>query len=356
MGMVGCGGISHAHGRAAASIPDLVKFVACCDVQREAAGKWAAAYQCPGVYTDYVEMICKAELDGVLLATWPNQHREQIEKCLAAGARNILCEKALTLSTRETVEIWNMVCGANAFLMEGFMYRHHPAIRRLEELIASGEIGSVDNIRAEFGWDNGPLHPEPAPPPEQRNWRTRRDCGGGVPYDAACYAVNACGHFARALPTRVVASGTVSRTLDVIMRLFGIIDYANGVNGIVLSSHGQQFSQELQIEGSAGHLHLPVAWTLNGESVIQRRQEVNWAEVRTDTHAVPRTDSYRLQLENFAAVVRGEARPLLPLAQSVVNTAVIEALVTSLLERRPVDIALPAGITDEYERMLKETA
>ena len=356
MGMVGCGGISHAHGKAAAAFPDFVRFVACCDVRREAAETWAATYGCASVYTDYAEMIRKEALDGVLLATWPNQHREQIEQCLAAGARNILCEKALTLNAQEAVEIWNLVRSAKAFLMEGFMFRHHPAIRRLEELIARGEIGAVDNIRAEFGWYNGPLHPEPVPPPEQRNWRLRRDCGGGVPYDATCYAVNACGHFARALPTRVFASGTISRTLDVIMRLFGVIDYANGVNGIVLSSHAQQFSQELQIEGSAGHLHLPVAWTVNGESVIQRRHSVGWADVHADTHAVRKADSYRLQLENFIAVVKDQAQPLLPLVQSVVNTCVIEALVTSLLERRPVDIALPADIAAEYERMLKEMA
>jgi predicted dehydrogenase len=325
--------------------------VACSDVRREAAADWSARYS-PGaaVYTDYVEMVRKEALDGLLLATWPNQHREQVETCLAAGARNILCEKALTLTGREAVEIWQMVRAAKAFLMEGFMYRHNPAIRRLEKLIADGEIGTVDNIRAEFGWDNGPLHPQPVPPPEQRNWRLRRDCGGGVPYDATCYAVNACGHFARALPTRVFATGTVSRTLDVVMRLFGVIDYANGVNGVVLSSHGQQFSQELQVEGSAGHLHLPLAWTVNGESTIQRRHTVGWAQIRADTHVVRKADSYQLQLENFIAALKGQARPLIPLAQSVANTFVIDALVTSVLERRPVEITLPAEIAAEYQQ------
>jgi len=359
LGIVGCGGIAGAHGTAslAREVTSQAQFVACCDVRREAAADWAAQYSAGvAIYTDYSEMLRKEALDGVLLATWPNQHREQVEACLAAGARNILCEKALTLTGREAVEIWRMVHAANAFLMEGFMFRHNPAIRRLEELIARGEIGTVDNIRAEFGWNTGPLHPEPVPPPEQRNWRLRRDCGGGVPYDAACYAVNACGHFARALPTRVVATGTVSHTLDVIMRLFGVIDYANGANGIVLSSHGQQFCQELQIEGTMGHLHLPIAWTVYGESVIQRRHTMSWAEIRTDTHVTRKADSYQLQLENFIAAMKGQAKPVIPLVQSVVNTFVIEALVTSVLERRPVDIALPADIAAEYHRMLKEMA
>jgi predicted dehydrogenase len=122
----------------------------------------------------------------------------------------------------------------------------------------------------------------------------------------------------------------------------------------VLSSHGQQFSQELQIEGTAGHLHLPIAWTVNGESTIQRRHTVGWAEVRTDQHVTRKADSYQLQLDNFIAAVKGQTKPLLPLAQSVANTFVIDALVTSILERRPVDISLPAEIAAEYHRYLKE--
>jgi predicted dehydrogenase len=40
-------------------------------------------------------MIGEHELDGVLIATWPTQHRERILGCLEAGARHILGEKSL---------------------------------------------------------------------------------------------------------------------------------------------------------------------------------------------------------------------------------------------------------------------
>ena len=357
LGIIGCGAISHLHG-AASQAPPVARqghFVACCDLDEDAAGNWAQRYWPQAVvYTDFLEMVRTERLDGVLLATWPNQHRRQVEQLIQAGMKSILCEKALTLTGREATEMYELAQAGAVFLMEGFMYRHHPAIRRIEQLIAEGVIGEVDNIRGEFGWNNGPLAPQPAPPLEHRNWRQRPDCGGGVPYDATCYAVNACGHFARSLPTRVLATGTLSRTLGVIMRLFGTIDYAGGVTGVVLSSHGQQFSQELQIEGSEGHLHLPIAWTIYNESTILRRHMAGWAELRADTHITPKADSYQLQLENFIAVIKGRAKPLVPLVQSVVNTFVIEALVTSVLERRPVDVILPPGVAAGYEQVLKE--
>jgi hypothetical protein len=60
--------------------------------------------------------------------------------------------------------------------------------------------------------------------------------------------------------------------------------------------------------------------------------------------AAPDANSYQLQLENFAAVIRGEARPVVPLAQSVANTIVLEALVTSMQERRVAEVKLPEAV------------
>ena len=356
LAIIGCGGISQAHGNASKARPvaSQAQFVACCDVREDAAKGWAAQHSPQAAaYTDYEQMIREQSLDGVLLATWPNQHREQVERCLSLGIKNILCEKALTLTGQEAAEMWRLTRSAKAFMMEGFMYRHHPVIRRMEALIAGGEIGAVDNIRAEFGWYQWPAEALKVPR-EQRDWRLRRECGGGVPYDATCYAVNACGHFARSLPTRAMASGTEDKAFDVLMRLFGIIDYANGVNGYVGSSHEQQFVQELQIQGAGGHLFLPLAWTIYDEVTLQRRHAEGWAHVLVDEFRIGKADSYALQLENFIAVIQGRAKPVLPLTQSVVNTYVIEALVTSALAREPVDIRIPADVAAEFGQVMEE--
>lgn len=343
LGIIGCGDISHAHGGAASAIPRQARFTACCDIRHEVAEAWATRYGATAVYRDYGEMIQREELDGILLATWPNQHREQIELALQAGARAILCEKALTLTGREAVEIYDLVTRADAFLMEGFMYRHHPAMRMMEQLVAQGAIGNVDNVRGEFSAFDAETQ---ASSDTTRNWRQRRECGGGVPYDFACYAVNACGAFCGGVPTRVNAVGGVSAAYDTVNRLFGIIEYSTGQIGFISSSKQTHFSQELQVEGGGGSLFLPLAWTIYDNAVIERRYTEGWAQLRTETYRITKADAYQRQLENFAAVIRGEATPVMPLAQSVVNAFVVEALVTSLLERQPVEITIPDHIRD----------
>ena len=51
-------------------------------------------------------------------------------------------------------------------------------------------------------------------------------------------------------------------------------------------------------------------------------------------------------MENFAAVAQGKSKPVMPLAESVINTFTIEALVTSLHERRVVEVHCPEEIVN----------
>ena len=341
--LIGCGDISHAHARAARD-SRKVRFVTCCSRNEDKARQWAALYGCRSYYTDYAEMLGRESVDGVPLATWPSQHREQIERCIALGVRNILCEKALALTGAEAMDIWEKVRGARAFLMEGFMYRHHPAIRKIQKLLAADEIGPVDSVRACFSV----LDPETEPATSaDRNWRQRKECGGGVPYDLACYCVNACRHFAGGVPLRVYCRVELSEVYGTIVRMHGVVEFDNGRVSIVESSKRACLSQELQVSGTRGIITLPTAWTISEDATITVRQSAPWPSPLVDTLQVLRTDSYRLQLENFAAVIRGRSQPVVTLAESVANTFTIDALVRSGLEKRSCDVDVPKQIRAE---------
>ena len=334
LGIVGCGGISSLHGKASQAVAD-VRLVSCCDLRTERAEEFAKRYGCDSQYDNYRRMIHEQDLDGILLATWPNQHREQVERCLDAGVRHILCEKALALTGDEAREIRDLVETAGALLMEGFMYRHHPVIAEIEALIASGSLGTIDSVRGVFS----SFDPETAPvTDEERNWRQRKECGGGVPYDFACYATNACNHFADGDPLCVYGLGSVSAQYETINRMFGLIQYDNGCVGMIESSKGASHSQELRITGSEGIVTLPISWTVLQEATYFISSCEDWADIRTERRQVPVADSYQLQLENFVNVARGRAEPCMPLSDSVKNCATVEALVQSIECRRDVEV------------------
>ncbi|MCY3896640.1 MAG: Gfo/Idh/MocA family oxidoreductase [Chloroflexi bacterium] len=366
IGVVGCGGISNSHGRAGLA-SDKLQLVACCDIRESVAREWAETYDCEAWYTDYEEMIRDQDLDGVVLATWPNQHREQIERCLNAGARNILSEKSLTGTGQEAWELAQLVESAGAFLMEGFMYRHHPHVAELERQVAAGTIGRIDSVRATFS----AFDPEPESPTDpNRNWRRDPERLGGSPWDVTCYAINAANHFASigaggrgtgkgsnpdgtlgfdakslvaARPTRVWGVGSISKTYGTLNRQFGLIEYDSGCVGFVEGNRQAHLSEELQIAGSDGRLGIRRAFRPHAEPVIEHQYgKGEWREI-----PIPGAEMYRLQMENFADVAQGVAEPVMPLIQSVVNMHTISALVTSQREDRLVDVELPAGLFEE---------
>jgi D-xylose 1-dehydrogenase (NADP+, D-xylono-1,5-lactone-forming) len=340
LGIIGCGGISERHARGAAQ-SDEVDIVACCDVRLEAALDWARSHGCERAYGDYRTMLREHELDGVILATWPNQHHEHILGCLEAGARAILCEKSLTLTGAEALDVWSAATAEGALVAEAYMYRHHPAFRLLEEVVASGEVGDVDTVRAAFSL----FDPAEAGADDVgREWRQQPELGGGVPWDLAGYCVDACNRFAASPPLHVAALASRSERYGTIDRLFGLIEYANGRVGIVESSKRSDFDHELRIDGSHGHALLDVAWRIEGDTRVQLARSTGWGVFETRRIPVAATDPYRLQLEQFARAARGETAAMPSLPESVVTAFTLDALLVSAAERTVVTVEVPDAV------------
>ena len=180
LGIVGCGQIASWHGRAAAATK-AVELVACCDQRHGLAEQYAKEYGCERSYAELDEMLAGGqELDAVLLATWPMNHRDAIIKCLDQGIRLILCEKSLTCDPEDAYEVWEAAARTGAKIVEGLMWRHHPAIQTVDGLIASGRLGKLDYIRAQFDFF---VPEEAAADDPTRNWRHQAELGGGVPWD-----------------------------------------------------------------------------------------------------------------------------------------------------------------------------
>jgi predicted dehydrogenase len=340
LGIVGCGAVAERHARGAAASSE-VAIVACADVRAEVAQEWAARHGCERAYPDYDSMVREHELDGVVLATWPTLHREQVLGCLEEGVRAILCEKALALSGSEALEIWSAAAEVGALVVEGFMYRRHPAIARIDDLLATGAIGEVDSVHAAFSL----LAPEEESPDDpNRDWRQRAECGGGVPYDVACYCVDACNRFAASPPRRAQAVTTTSSRYGTVVRLFGLVEYANGRVGTIESSLRSDVQHELRINGSRGHIRLPIAWRIDHPTEVVMARSIGWDVFEEERFPAPVVDAYRLELEGFAAAARGEAPPIPTLAESVVTAFTTDALLASAAQGRAVVVELPDGL------------
>jgi predicted dehydrogenase len=360
LGLVGCGGIAYEHGHAQERYVPDVRFAACADANLDAARNFAERFGVPRWHPSLQEMLAGGDVDGIFIATWPSNHLQLIEECIRAGAKKILCEKPIVLNRQEALRLWAVANEAGATVLEGLMYRHHPAIIRLEELARGGDIGELDHVRASFSYFKAErLSRETIDPNDpHRPWRFRRNDGGGALYDIGVYAINACTALAASLPVRAVAFGRSNDNFGVADKAIGMVEYANGCVGEVESTEAASTTQEIQVSGSLGSLFVPQAWTIYEDSVIELRRPVPSQyrpldrpfAVMTDRFAAPAANGWACQLANFGRMIRGGEPPRITLAESVVNTCILDALVTSLESGEIVDIVIPEDVAQQFEK------
>ncbi|HEV7565988.1 MAG TPA: Gfo/Idh/MocA family oxidoreductase [Microbacteriaceae bacterium] len=363
-GVIGAGFIAGVHGIAAQAIPETFSIVAAADASPAAAAAIVARFGWQSAYNSVAEMIQNESLDGVIISTWPSSHMELLEQCIASGVKYVLCEKPLVLTGEQALKIWDLASQAGCTVVEAFMYRHHPAIARIEEIVASGRLGKIDHVRASFTYLNKAMNGRIDPKDPNRPWRYRADQGGGALYDIGTYAINASTHFAGGVPTRVAAFGRARNEYGTNDKIIGLIDFDNDIVGMIESSEVSDSNQEVQISGELGTLHLPAAWNIYDEtsitirSVINSEHRDNERAFRTlqDVFSIPRSNAFQDQLVNVAKVVRGEAKPRVSLAETVINTITMEALARSLNERDEIDVVVPEQIATAFRAAISARA
>ena len=68
------------------------------------------------------------------------------------AGKAVLVEKPAGMNAAEVVTLTEVAAQEGVFFMEAFMYRCHPQIARVLEVIAAGEIGDIVHIRTAFGF------------------------------------------------------------------------------------------------------------------------------------------------------------------------------------------------------------
>lgn len=113
----------------------------------EKAKTFAATHHIPHCYTDIKALLKDPNIDAVYIGLPNHLHKEYV--ILAANARkHILCEKPFTTNLQDAQDAFVAVHKANVFCMEALMYRSHPFIARLAEVIQNKVIGDIKFIHA----------------------------------------------------------------------------------------------------------------------------------------------------------------------------------------------------------------
>lgn len=114
-----------------------------------------AARRAPGVWTttDANALIAAPDVDAVVVATPVSSHFELARRALLAG-KHVLVEKPLASTSTEAEQLIAEAASRKLVLMVDHTFAYTAAVRKIRELVASGELGEVyyyDSVRINLG-------------------------------------------------------------------------------------------------------------------------------------------------------------------------------------------------------------
>jgi predicted dehydrogenase len=287
----------------------VVAAVAARDVSRAQA--FAAKHDIARVHDSYEALIADPGLDAVYNPLPNGLHGRWTRAALAAG-KHVLCEKPFTANAAEAREIAELAAKSDRVVMEAFHYRYHPMALRIEEIIASGELGKLKRVEAALCF----------PLPKFSDIRYNYSLAGGATMDAGCYAVHMVRTFGGSTP-EVVSAQAKLRDPQVDRAMTAEVQFADGHTGRIRCSmwSSRLLDISAHVVGDRGELRalnpvLPQMFhRLSVRSSSGKRVE-----------RFPRRASYAYQLDAFAAaVLRGEPVKTTP-EDAIENMAVIDAI------------------------------
>jgi len=247
VGVIGCGRIGLVHLGAITKAPG-VKVVNISNPTVSKAEAAALKYNVARFTSEAMEVITDPEVDAVWICSPSSFHAEQIKAC-AANGKDVFCEKPIATDLAETIEAINACNDAKVKLMIGLQRRFDSNFQRVQEALASNEVGTPIMIKL--------CSRDPSPPPFEYV-----KGGGGIFVDMAVHDLDMSRFLAGANPIEILAIGSchIDKSIEALEGAESydtascLVRYPNGVQAHIdvcrQSSYG--YDQRAEVLGTKG--------------------------------------------------------------------------------------------------------
>ncbi|MDA0747408.1 MAG: Gfo/Idh/MocA family oxidoreductase [bacterium] len=214
----------------------------------ERAETLAAEFGAARSYTHVASLLDDPEVDAVYVSSPPHLHCEHVVAAAKRG-KHVLCEKPMALQVDECRKMIDACERAGVHLEVCFVLRGWPVHQQVKEIVASGGLGQVVEVRAHLAkWT----------PRKEDEWRLDpAQGGGGALMDVGAHYLDLfrylLGDFRR---ISCLASSKVFG-YPVEESAFATVEFVSGVHGVLATSYSIPFSGNiLEIYGTKGTLFM----------------------------------------------------------------------------------------------------
>mgnify|MGYP006148397251 CR=1 FL=1 len=331
VGVIGLGNAGYTHMKAFSKHPQTI-LAAIAGKEIDRLPILAQEFNVATTAGDWQTLVEDPTIDIISIAT-PNSLHHPIALAALSAGKHVFCEKPLCLTLADARAAVAACERRQRVLGIGHERRFEPEVVALRALIASGELGEVLQIEANFSQDKFLALPKD-------NWRLSNTLAPVGPLtatgihlvDLAIAILGPC----ETLWARLATLGSDFANGDTLGIMMG---FPNGANAMISAVLATPFEGRFAVYGSKGwveirdrtHPEKPTGWdittTLRGHTQARRFAEP--------------APSVRLNLEAFARAVRGVAPyPVTP-REMLANVAALEAIMMSVRQRTLVTVPQP---------------
>jgi predicted dehydrogenase len=361
LAVIGVGVMGSSHVRDLATRLGNTELVAVCDIDHERADQYAAEYHVPAYY-DYRDLLTRADLDGIVIAT-PHYDHTTISIAALEKGINVLSEKPLAVHVkdgRKMIAAYEKAREKKPDIVFAVMFqnRTHGYWQKVKEMVDAGRLGKLvratwlltDWFRTQRYYDSG-------------GWRaTWSGEGGGV-------LLNQCPHnldmyqWIFGLPNRVAGFAHIGKyhNIEVEDEVTGYFKHANGMVGHFITTTAESpGTNRLEIAGELGKLvceNNKITFTRNEVSMFDflRTSEQSFATVPNQVEDIPFQASadwgHSIVLEAYANAILHGGKLIAEAPEGLNGLMLGNAMMLSSFLGHPVDLPIDE---DAYEARLME--
>jgi predicted dehydrogenase len=123
-------------------VGELAGLAWVCDLDEARRDEYAKRYPDARVTASFEEALADESVEAVTIATPVPTHHALAKLALEAG-KHVFVEKPPAMRTEEMEELVALAEARSLVLMPGHLLLYHPGLRRVKELVDSGELGEV---------------------------------------------------------------------------------------------------------------------------------------------------------------------------------------------------------------------
>jgi len=289
----------------------------------ERAQRTAATFGIARIYHDYQTLLNDPDIHAVYIALPNHLHHVWTVRAAEAG-KHVLCEKPLAMNAGECDDMIAVCRAANVLLMEAVMYRFHPRMRHLKNMLITGELGDIRLLHTAFSF---PFN-QPDSHDKSGSYRAHPEFGGGALLDIGSYCVNAARWLTGSEPehcTGVIHHARTDQETNIDVSTSAVLRFKDNLLAHMHCSFVAAEHQVIEVVGSLAAVTAPHAFTAWREDatvlMVQRGSLFERIEFAP-------ADPYQLMVAHFTDCVLGRAELLYPASDGRETLRVIDMLKT----------------------------